>query len=99
MTLPNIDSGTLILLAVGCALLCVVGIVLFFGLQIISTAATTVLGFFNLILHLVNSGPAGWCGCLLVIFACAGCAGVALFITTCNTNPNSINFCLFLPRR
>ncbi len=93
--LQNVNLGSPILLAVGCAVLCVVGLLLFFGLQILGTTVHTVAGLFELVGGIVNGGPIAWCGCLGVLFVCAGVIGGALLFASCKTNPTSMNFCLF----
>ena len=93
--LQNANLGSPILLAVGCAVLCVVGLLLFFGLQILGTTLHTVLGLFQVAGGVLNGGPIAWCGCLAVIFVCAGLVGGALLFASCKTNPTSMNFCLF----
>jgi hypothetical protein len=101
MTLPqiqNIDPNTLLLIVGGCGLLCVVGVLLFFGLQIIGTGINAIFNLFGLVLQLINSGPVGWCGCLVILIACGAIVGGAWLITTCNANPYSMNFCRLLGR-
>ncbi len=93
--LQNVEPGTLLLLSVGCVVLCVVGLLLFFGLQILGTTLHTVVGLFELLGGIVNGGPIAWCGCLAVIFVCAGIVGGALLFANCKANPASMNFCLF----
>lgn len=96
--LQNADPGTLILIAVGCVLLCGVGVALFFGLQILGTVLNLFTGVFHLFETVISGGPGVWCGCLVVLLLCGGCAGLVFLVTTCQSNPNSINFCLLLPR-
>jgi len=96
--LQNIDLSTLLVLTVGGVLLCVVGIVLFFGLQIVSSTLGLVVNFFDLFAGILGGGPVSWCGCLLVLIICAGCAGIGLLAVTCSSNPASMNFCVFFAR-
>lgn len=96
--LQNIDLSTLLVLTVGGVLLCVVGVVLFFGIQIISSTLGLVINFFDLFGDILGGGPLSWCGCLLGLLICAGCAGVGLLAVTCSSNPGSMNFCVFFPR-
>ncbi len=93
--LQNVDLGTLLLLGMGCAVLCVVGLLLFFGLQILGTSLHTVVGLVELVGGIVNGGPMAWCGCVTVLFVCAGVVGGALLFASCKANPASMNFCLF----
>jgi hypothetical protein len=96
--LQNVDLGTLLVLVVGAVLLCVVGVILFFGVQIISSTLGLVVNFFDLFGDILGGGPISWCGCLLVLLVCAGCAGIGLLAVTCNSNPASMNFCVFFSR-
>jgi hypothetical protein len=93
--LQNANLGTPILLVVGCGVLCVIGLLLFFGLQILGTTMHTVAGLFQLVTGILNGGPIAWCGCLAVLFVCAGVVGGALLFASCKANPASMNFCLF----
>ena len=92
--LQNIDIGTLLFLSIGAVFLCVIGLLLFFGLQLLGTTANALFGFFA---TLVTGGPVVWCGCLVVLFICVFIAGGAILITTCNSNPSAMNFCLLFP--
>ena len=96
--LQNVDLGTLLVLVVGAVLLCVVGVILFFGLQIISSTLGLVVNFFDLFAGIIGGGPVSWCGCLLVLMICGGCAGIVLLAVTCSSNPTSMNFCVFFAR-
>jgi len=96
--LQNVDLSTLLILTVGGVLLCVVGVVLFFGLQILSSTLGMFVNFFELFTNILGGGPLSWCGCLLVLLVCAGCAGIALLAVSCNSNPGSMNFCVFFAR-
>jgi hypothetical protein len=92
--LQNIDVGTLLFLSIGAVFLCVIGLLLFFGLQILGTSLHA---FFGIFATLVTGGPVVWCGCLVVIFICLFVVGGALLITSCNANPSSMNFCILVP--
>lgn len=93
--LQNVDIGTLLLLGISCAVLCVVGLLLFFGLQILGTSLHTVVGLVELFGGIINGGPLAWCGCITVLFVCAGIVGGALLFASCKADPTSMNFCLF----
>lgn len=99
MTLPNIDFGSLLVIAVIGFGLCIVGLLLFLGLQIIGTTVSAFTGILELFGSIVNGGPIAWCGCLVVLFICIGVIGVALLVVNCNANPYSMNFCQFLAAR
>ncbi|MCA0453110.1 MAG: hypothetical protein LCI00_03960 [Chloroflexi bacterium] len=93
--LQNADVGSLLLIGVGCAVLCVVGLLLFFGLQILGTSLHTIVGLVELVSGIVNGGPLAWCGCITVLFICAIVIGGTLLFANCQANPTSMNFCLF----
>lgn len=95
--LQNIDIGTLLLLGAGLALLCVVGLVLFFGLQIIGSVFGVIFGFVQLFTGIITGGPVAWCGCLVLILACILCVGTVLLYSTCSGNPSAMNFCSLFP--
>ena len=78
--LQNIDPGLLPFIAVGCALLCVVVIVIGFLLQAVSGLFEVVFGFAELVIDILQGGPIAWCGCLLLILACAGTAGGVILL-------------------
>ncbi len=96
--LQNVDLGTVLLLAVGCIFLFVVVLLLFFGLQILGSTVTIFSGVFHLFTGVINGGPGVWCGCLVLMLICGGCAGLSLVVVTCNSNPSAINFCLLMPK-
>ena len=93
--LQNINLGSPVLIALGCTVLCVVGVLLLFGMQLLGTTLHTVLGIFQLVGGIVNGGPLAWCGCLAVLFVCAAVVGGTLLFASCKANPSSMNFCLF----
>jgi hypothetical protein len=96
--LQQIDIGTVTLIAVGCVVLCGVGFLLVFGLQIIGTLLGALSGFFEMGVGILAGGPVAWCGCGLFVMACLVCGGIALFVATaipnCATNP--VMFCRLL---
>lgn len=96
--LQNVDLGTLLLLTIGCVFLCVIGLLLFFGLQILGTGLNAFLGVFHLLESMINGGPGVWCGCLVLVFGCAIVLAVAYLAATCGSNPSSMNFCLLFPK-
>jgi hypothetical protein len=99
MVLPqSLDLGTLLLISVGCVLLCVVGLLLMFGLQILGTGLSTIMGIFELFNGIISGGPVAWCGCLVVLFLCIGVIGTIFLYTSCQANPAAMNFCQLLPR-
>jgi hypothetical protein len=90
-----LQNANVLTLALGCGVLCVVGLLLFFGLQILGTGLHTVVGIVQVLGGIVNGGPIAWCGCLAVIFVCVAVVGGALLFASCKANPTSMNFCLF----
>ncbi|MBL8164600.1 MAG: hypothetical protein JNJ61_21600 [Anaerolineae bacterium] len=94
--LQNVDVGTLLIIAVGLIGLCVVGLLLMFGLQVIGSSLAAISGIFDLIGGVLGGGPAAWCGCLVLLLMCGGCAAVVWIVTTCNSNPTAMNFCTLL---
>ncbi|MBZ0291865.1 MAG: hypothetical protein K8L99_04785 [Anaerolineae bacterium] len=99
--LENLSPNTAVLLAVGCVLLCGVGIILVIGLQIIGGLLDIIGGIFNIVFGLFDFGPLPGCGCFLTVFICGGCGLATLLITqvmaTCGT-PDAVNLCLLFGR-
>jgi len=93
MNFQNVDPGTLIFIALGIGLLCVVGIGLILALQFAGNIIGTLFSFFNLFFDVVSGGPIAWCGCLLLIGACGLCGGIAYLAAVCSGG-SAMNFCL-----
>ena len=97
--LQNVDLGTILLVVVGCVLLCGVGIILFFGMQFLGTALSAVTTLAQVFTHILSGGPVSWCGCLLLLISCVACAGIAIFVASvlpqCS-GANAMNFCRLL---
>jgi hypothetical protein len=92
MQLPQTtDIGTLLLIGIVLVALCLVIPLLLFGFQIISS---TLINLIGLVMTILGGGPTVWCGCLVLLLACALCAGGVLLYSTCNANPSSMNFCM-----
>ena len=96
--LQNLDIGSLLFISIGCVLLCVLGLVLMFGLQLIGTTVSTIVGVMELFSSIVGGGPIAWCGCAVLLMLCFGVVVIALLSVSCATNPSSMNFCLLFPR-
>jgi len=90
------DSGTLILIAAGCGIVCI-------GLFVIGTVLNALGIVFELIgglvefaVNLFNFGPVPGCGCVVLAGAIAMCVVTALAVNsvlqTCGT-PQQVNFC------
>ncbi len=96
--LQDIDANSALLIAVGCVVLCGVGLLLFFGLQIIGGTFGVLIGFVELFVQVLSGGPVAWCGCFLLLVSCALCSGIVIFLATmlpkCST-PEAVNFCRF----
>ncbi|MCU0511895.1 MAG: hypothetical protein MUE40_04915 [Anaerolineae bacterium] len=98
MTLQELlqNSNTLILLAGCCVGLFLFGGIIGFVLQILGIGFGIVGGVLEFIVNIVSGGPIAWCGCLVLLFACAGCGGLALLIASvlpqCGT-PQAVNLC------
>ncbi len=93
--LQNISIDQLLLLALGCGFLCVLGVVLVVGLQFVGTLFSLVEVFFNVL----SGGPVAWCGCVFLLGACFLCSMLALYLVnlapTCDEN--FVGFCNFIP--
>jgi len=94
--LQNLDPNTVTLIALGCGVLCIGGIVLFFLSQILGVLGTVVgaLGGFA-------ADPLSCCGCIVVIALLVMCGGGVLLIgnalAACGT-PAATNLCTLLGR-
>ena len=96
--LQSIDPALLPYLGVGCALLCIVVIVLGFVLQAVSSIFEVVFGLFEAVIDLLQGGPGAWLGCGLLIFALLACAGTIFLLlnapASCAEHPT--RFCIWL---
>ena len=97
--MQNIDAGTVLLIAVGCGVLCVVGIGLLFSLQIITSVVGMFAGIFQVFGTVLNGGPLAWCGCILLFVICGAITVLGIWfvsiLSTCGTE-NAVNFCRLL---
>ena len=89
--LQTTDIGTLLLVGIVLVALCLVVPLLLFGLRVVGGSLFNILG---LAMTVLGGGPSMWCGCLVLLAACALCVGGVLLYSTCSTNPSSMNFCL-----
>lgn len=93
------DAGTIVIVAVGACLLCVVILILGLVLQVLGTIFDLIGGLFDMLFSLVNIGPIPGCGCVVVLIALVGCVGCAVYTTSiigkCGT-PEAVNFCRLL---
>ncbi len=94
--MQNIDSGTVLFIAVGCGVLCLTGIGLLFSLQILTSVVGAFAGIFQVLGTVLNGGPLAWCGCILLFVICGAVAVVGIWfvsiVGTCGTD-NAVNFC------
>lgn len=97
--LQNTDGSTLLIAAVGCCLLCGVGVVLLLLTQLLGSVFDIFSSVFGLVFNVVEGGPVSWCGCLALIGVGLVCGGLVLVLaqalSTCGT-PNAVNFCRLL---
>jgi hypothetical protein len=95
----ELDANTIFLVAVACIALCGIGVLLFFGLQIIGTSIGVFAGIFELVTQVISGGPVSWCGCLVLFLGCSFCAVITIsvvgIIQSCGT-PDAVNFCRIL---
>ncbi|CAG1771568.1 hypothetical protein BAC2_01797 [uncultured bacterium] len=98
--LQSLDLSSAPLLICGSCVLCLVGGVLLFGLQIVGGLLGAAGDILEVFVGLVSGGPAQWCGCLGLIFGIGICAAVifaaAAGLSACETNPT--NFCTLFGR-
>ena len=94
--LRQIDLGTVVSL-IGCALSCltfagILGTILHF----LGTGLSIITAILNLGFGVISGGPVVWCGCLLVMMVCGGCAFMTLALSTilpnCGT-VQAVNLC------
>ena len=93
--LQNIDPAHLPIIGAGCALLCVVLVVVGFLLQAIGGIVDLAVSLVELVVELLQAGPIAWCGCLLLImFLLAAAGGVFILLNapeSCAASPT--RFC------
>jgi hypothetical protein len=96
--LQHIDLSIVALVLCG---LCLGGGALVILLNLIGGVFGFVFNIFELFGHILSGGPFSWCGCLLVLFGCGGCACIVAFtvsiFSTCGT-PDAVRFCTLLGR-
>jgi hypothetical protein len=94
--MENIDSGSVLFIAVGCGALCVIGIGLLFSLQILTSVATAFSGILQIIGSVLGGGPLAWCGCILLFVICGAVAVVGIWLvsilSSCGT-ASAVNIC------
>jgi len=93
--LQNIDPSLLPYIGVGCALLCVVLIVIGFVLQAVSGCFEVDVGVMEIVVGILQGGPVAWCGCVLLVLGLLGCSGlVFLYLNApASSAEQATNFC------
>ena len=95
--LQNIDPAHLPYFGAGCALLCLVALVIGFLLQAVSGIFDVILGLFQIVIEMLQGGPVAWCGCVALLVGLAAAAGAVLLFfnapAACAEHPT--NFCLW----
>lgn len=97
----KIDPGTLILIAAGCGLTCLVLFVLGTVLNALGFVFELAGNIIELAVNLFNLGPLPGCGCLAIVLAVVTCIGGGLvlsnIISTCDT-ASRMAFCSWIGR-
>lgn len=97
--LQSLDPENPLTLAVACALLCLVGLVLSLGMQALSGVLEIISSLAGMFMELLSGGPVAWCGCLALLALLVGGGIVAVMLVqglaSCGT-PEAINFCALL---
>lgn len=92
----EIESGNIIILAVGAACLCGVAVVLIMLLQFVGDVFGVLFSIFGVFFDVLSGGPVSWCGCLFSVALLGGCGWFAWTLiqalSTCGT-PQAVNFC------
>ncbi len=91
----NIDPSLLPYIGIGCALLCVVLIVIGFVLQAISGFFDVIVGFVEIALEILQGGPVAWCGCLLLVAGLLAASGLVILYLNAPAScaEQATNFC------
>ena len=93
--LQNIDPAHVPYIAVGCALLCALIVVIGFLLQAVSGLFDVIAGLIEVAAEIARGGPVAWCGCALLAAVLLALAGFGfLYLNapeSCAANPT--RFC------
>lgn len=93
-----IDANTALLLGVGLCGLCVVGVVLLIGAQLLGIGFEIIGGILEFVFGVVGGNP---CGCIVIVGMLVVCGGgvylIATTIAACGT-PDATNFCSLIGR-
>ncbi len=92
----EIESGNLVMLALGAACLCGVAVVLMMLLNFVGDFFGAFFSLFGVFFDVLSGGPVSWCGCVVTLALVAGCGWFAWMmiqaLSTCGT-PQAVNFC------
>lgn len=97
----QLDTGNALLIGGGLCVLCVVGVGLFFGLQVFVSIFEIAGTLFETITGFISGGPTLWCGCIVVLLVLGSCAVVVALTATalqgCGT-ADATNLCTLFGR-
>ena len=82
--LQNFDPSLLPYIGVGCALLCLVLIVIGFVLQAVSGFFDVIVGLIEIVVEILQGGPVAWCGCVLLVLGTSRMFGVGIPVFECS---------------
>lgn len=90
------NQNTLILLAACCIGIFVFGGIIGLILQVLGFGFGILFNLVEFVMNIITGGPIAWCGCLLMLLACAGCGIITVMIASvlpqCGT-PQAVNLC------
>jgi hypothetical protein len=90
-----------LLIGLGLCALCIVGVILLFSLQLLSSVFDIIGTVFELLFGAIGGEPTSCCGCITVIGGCALVGGLIAvansLLSTCGT-PQATNWCNLLGR-
>lgn len=92
------SGNTGLLIAVGCCLLCVVGVIILIAFSLLGTVFDLLGNGLEFFLGIFNALPIPGCGCVLVFGGCALIVGAAWFVVSglAGCANNYTNFCALL---
>lgn len=97
----QIDLRMVFLAVCGLCGLCVIGVVLSFGLQVFGIVFEVLGTLIEFVTGFISGGPVAWCGCIFALLGLGGCALLISFVTStlsaCGT-PQATNFCALFGR-
>jgi hypothetical protein len=97
--MENVDAGTILLVVVGCGVLCVIGVGLLFSLQILTSIVGAFANVAEVLGAVLSGGPLAWCGCILLFVICGAVILLSIWLvsilSTCGT-ADAVNLCRLL---